>query len=304
MNDLISSLGLYMDSEQDKLNRFNRFGSFDVKEFIDTGCKEYIFMIKPHLNIYTNNSGTSLNPELNASLFFAETQKLFPTLLHQLQKNIVSNKSPFINLFTNNLKNTADISSVNSEDIETSANIYGTRLYYKGSSHKSDENFDFTLEFKDDKNLRVYRLLKAWDIYNNLKNTGQVTPPDDGYYIRNKISHDKVGMYKILVASDGITILYYAYYWGVYPKGSPRETFSEFKGGELAYSVQFHADFVDDLDPLILDDFNAVVNEYRNSVKEIPLFDTNNMRINSELPKIPLIAYNKNTKKYQLKWEG
>lgn len=303
MNDLLKSLGLYMNEEQDKLNKFDRFGTFNLREIIDTGCKEYIFMIKPHLHIYQNSSGLDLNKELYSSTFFQELHKNNYGLLDQLQINVARNRSPFINIFTNNLQNTADIPSITTDEIETSGNIYGTKLYFKGISFKSDENVDFTLEFKEDKDLRIYKLLKAWNIYNDLKSTGQVTPPDDGYYIRNKISHDKVGMYKFIVASDGETILYYAYYWGVYPKGAPRETFSEFKGGVVTHSVEFHADFVDDLDPLILDDFNNIVYGYRTSLKRVPIYDTTNMRINRDLAKIAFVELNKDTKKYKLRWE-
>lgn len=300
MNDLLKSLGLYIDIERDKLNTFKRFNQLLVNDQIDDGCTEYIFFVKPELNIYSDTNGYVLNTQLNGEPIFKDIHNNNKGLLSQLQASISTNKSPFINLLSYTVRNTVDMPSINSDSVETSKNAYGSKISYRTSSFKSNESHEFTLEFADDKNLSVYNLFKAWDTYNNLKSLGIVTPPDDSYVVQ-KISHDKIGIYKFIVASDRETILFYSYCWGVYPTGVPRESFSEFNGGTPTYSVEFHADFIDDMDPVILSDFNALVEPYRTG-KLLPLYDTRNMRPNGENAKIPFIQ--KADTKYKLRWEA
>lgn len=300
MNDLLESLGLYIDKSVDKLNSFKRFNLLTLTNKIDSECKEFIFISKPELHIYDDLNAYKLNPELNGEPVFKDIHTRNPGLLSQLQYSISKNKSPFINLLSYTSKNTVDIPSLTSETIETSANVYGTKIMYRGHSFKNDESVDFSLEFSEDRDLSVYKLFKAWDTYNNLKSIGIVTPTDENYYTIKKISHDKVNIYKFIVASDGMTILFFAKYYGVFPKSAPRESFSEFTGGSLTHSVEFHADFVDDMDPTILADFNAQIEDYRTG-RTMHLYDRRNGRINGGMARIPFIQ--KLNNEYMLRWE-
>lgn len=300
MNNILETLGLYIDKSVDKLNTFKRFNVLNLRDRIDTGCKEFIFISKPELHIYKDLNAYTLNPQLYGEPIFRDIHERNPGLLSQLQYSISKNKSPFINILTHACKNTADIPDLSSETVETSANVYGTKILYKGHSFKNDESLDFSLEFEEDKRLSIYKLFKAWDTYNNLKSIGIVTPPDDEYYTIKKISHDKVNLYKFIVSSDGMSILFFAKYYGVFPKTVPRGSFSEFAGGDLNHSVEFHADFVEDMNPAILADFNAQVSDYRTG-KHMPIYNKNTGRINSGFAKIPFIQKVDNN--YMLRWE-
>ena len=98
-------------------------------------------------------------------------------------------------------------------------------------------------------------------------------------------------------------MVFWAEWWGAIPDGSPRSSWSE-TGDTVMHSVSFKADFVDDMDPQILEDFNSVVEPYINKCK----FGTSrewlqeHMRPNFEPQIVPFIQKNKND--YVLKWRG
>ena len=192
---------------------------------------------------------------------------------------------------------------MSSTTIDTPVNIYGTGYDYRGSSESSNDNFDFSIEFSDNKSLDTYMYFKAYEEYQNLKSHGLVSPATK--YITNKIIHDAIGIYKFVLAEDFETIIYYGYYWGVFFKSLPRDTFSnmEFSSG-LSYSIDCRAAFFDDMDPLILSDFNALTSNYRNTVatSESPIYKDN--ELNGERPKSAYIKQSTvgGKKVYKLKW--
>ena len=70
-----------------------------------------------------------------------------------------------------------------------------------------------------------------------------------------------MSMYKFIVGEDGESIVYFAKYFGVYPKMVPRNTFSDLPAdGNIKFTVQFKASFVEDMDPNIIEDFNEISN--------------------------------------------
>jgi hypothetical protein len=55
------------------------------------------------------------------------------------------------------------------------------------------------------------------------------------------------------------TIIYYAYLTGCFPKSVPRATFGNLNPGNITYSIDWHAQFVEDSNPLILLHFNMLM---------------------------------------------
>ena len=164
---------------------------------------------------------------------------------------------PFNHLLENMVQSNLDIPGVSAESIETPSNMYGVNFSYRGSSEASDDGFDFSLEFKDTKYLPVYYFFKAYEEYEKLKHHGIIGPWIG--HIQNKVLHDQYCIYKFLVAEDMETIVYYAKYYGVKSKNLPRDVFNnvQFDNG-LSYTIDFNAAFVEDMNPEILIDFNAL----------------------------------------------
>ncbi len=283
----MNTAGIYNRSDVEWFDKFNRFGYIDPFNTI-THAKEYLFFTKPDLHLFRNSSSSSLNTEIQDYPFFMEMIKNYKPILEQLQESCSNSNGPFIKILSNTVKNTLDMPTLTAKNIETSATIYGTKQTYRGGS-SGDEDHEFSLEFEDTKYLDIYMFFKCWDEYSRLKVLGLVSPPDDDYII-NKILHDQIAIYKFIVGEDNKTLIYYAKAFGCNPTGVPREAFSDMdKNGGLTYSVPWRSFMIEDMNPLILKDFNELVSKYIRSYNDIPLYDRTTHLPNSKWVTIPYI---------------
>lgn len=249
-------------------NKTFRFGLNDPYGAISS-AREYLFFTKPDLHILTmNDNGTLENENLNPSLadipFWVElwnTRK--DTTIKSLQLS-ASIDDPFNHLLQNQVISNLDVPGLSSDMIDTPTNMYGVGYSYRGSSEASDDNPEFSLEFRDTRFLDTYMYFKTYEEYETLKHHGIISPSK--YYTVNKILHDQFSIYKFIVDEDMETILYYGKMYGVTPKSLPRDVFSNpnFDNG-LTYSVDFKAAFYEDMKPDIIADFNNLSIDLYNS---------------------------------------
>lgn len=317
----MGSNGLYTRSvlEQNYFRHFHRFGYFDPYHEL-TNTREYLFFLKPDLHIVERDG--SLNPELSNEPFFMELFERYYYLIPYLQlscpnfNNDFTSANPFIPLLTNTVRNNMDMPDISSTNIDNATNIYGTSYEYRGSGESSDDNHSFSLEFKDTKFLEVYMYFKAIEEYSRLKKHGRVTPPNQNYIVK-KILHDQTGIYKFLVSDDMQNIVYYSYACGVTANTVPRSAFSNnnFTDGVII-PIDFKAAFIDDMNPIILRDFNELVSPLVKELGDtVPISGHHKDdydRLNSSWVEIPYIekvsipnSYDYHgTSKYLLKWAG
>lgn len=299
--------GLFDRLEIDIYNEYHRFGLFNPYEAL-SDTREFLFFVKPDLHIMDGKTG-ALNDDLKNNPFFIELVKKYPDVIPQLQYSADKFNNPLSLMLSNNVMSTLDVPSLSANTIDNPSNIYGTSYEYRGSSESGDDNFDFALEFEDTKHLDMYMYFKAYEEYETLKRHGRVSPPIE--YIQNKILHDQMGIYKFLVGEDGETIVFYAYYCGVMWKSLPRDVFSNnsFTDG-LRYSIDGKAAFVEDMNPLIISDFNTLTSSYRNShtSSDLSIYDSSNDRTSMEPAKSAYITKHIDTmsgrEKYKLKWRS
>lgn len=239
-------------TDEDWLNRFTRFGYIDPYNSMG-GNKEYIFITKPDLHLF---DGDSLSSELKDNSYFNECFRRYRHIMKQLQYSKDKSK-PYLALLTNQIASSIDLPDIVGLESDSNENIYGDKITYRHGSESGDVGHEFSIEFYDTKFLEVYNLFKMWDMYENLKTKGKVTPPSRSY-IENMELHDQVSIYKFIVADDMETILFYSKLYGVYPKGVPRSQFGSLENGPLKLNVDFKSAFVLDNDPTIIDDFNRV----------------------------------------------
>ncbi len=305
--DVLDANGLFSRSDIDIYNNIYRYGKFDPYGALQN-TKEYLFFTKPDLHIMNGKTG-NLNSELQYEPFFIELLARYPKVIEQLQASADKSNNPFCLLLSNNVASNLDVPGMQATTIDNPTNIYGTSYEYIGSSEASDDNFDFSLEFKDTKYLDTYMFFKAYNEYQILKRHGRVSPPDMQKYTVNKVLHDQIGIYKIVVDSDYKNIIYYAYYCGVMFKSLPRDVFSgsEFNEG-LRYSIDLKAAFVEDMNPLILRDFNILTENFRlqNTSKNLEVFDVAAGMISGTPAKSAFIKNTResisNRARYQLIW--
>ena len=284
--------------------KFNRFGFMDPYNSIKN-TREYVFFTKPDLNLFT---GYSPNPQLSeSSTFFSDALVRYKDVALQLQYSRSSSNGPFIQLLSNSIVGGLELPEISARTVETAKNVYGLGLSYRGGSGGSDNDYDFSLDFKDSRFLEVYMLFKIYDEYERMKWVGQVTPNEE--YIRNRILHDQISIYKIIVAEDGMTILYWARAMGCMPLSVPRSSMINLTE-DPTYSINWKCQWVKDMDPKILIDFNSIVNDYRSgSSGQLPLFNSTSMTAEGTWARCPYVLTRKNQStrkeklnKYYLVW--
>lgn len=305
MKKLLESSGIYDRQNISWYNKISRFGSIDPYNRLYS-TREYVWFTKPDLHLFENRSSNILNPELENIPFFQLAFKRYRKVMMQLQQNIDGDNSQFMNLLFNARSSNLDLPEIDVDNgLETSANVHGTKLMYRKSSYSSDGSYDFTVEFEDSRYLEVYMLFKIYDEYEKLKTYGLVTPPSVDY-TDSKILHDQFSIFKFIVNDvDPQSVLFYTKFTGVFPKSVPRQVFSELpEQGQLKFTIQFHTQFVEDTDPIIVDEFNDL---NKNFGTEVPLYDKDLHGIDGTWVKAAkIVSPEKNNKRgipqYELRW--
>lgn len=264
LENTLAANKIFPKNKEQSYNKISRYGYIPLFE-TEQVCREYLFFTKPDLNIfgediYTDFSyKTELNNYLKSIPFFVEANERNGDALRQLQYSVRDrngSKNPFMYFLTNHVTSKLDLPGISAESKESTSNIMGTAIQYRGHSYKSDNGYDFTLSFTDTAYLELYTIVKAYDEYMRLLKTGEAKPKRD--YIINRIISEQFSIYKFLVGEDGETILYYAKLTGCYFTDVPRSDMSDPGNDGFKYSLSFHAQFVEDSNPLILADFNRV----------------------------------------------
>ena len=154
-----------------------------------------MFFTKPDLNIfgaYDDNGSIPYNSSLNDALktipFFTEINYRNKDALRQLQYSIKDSNetvNPFMYSLSNSVTSKLDLPSISAESRESTPNIMGTSIQYRGHSYKSDNGYDFSLSFKDTAYLDIYATVKAYDEYMRLLKMGEVSPKKKYIVYRN-----------------------------------------------------------------------------------------------------------------------
>lgn len=266
-SQLLEDYGLPKRENIDWCEKIYRFGLLNPYDVMQNG-REYLFFIKPDLFILKPGT-TELQDNLKISPFFVELNEKWPHIIKQLQYQADDNKCPFSYLLTNAVTSHLDLPSLSATTISTPTNNFGTNYDYRGTSEASDDNFTFSLEFKDTKYLDVYMYFRTYEEYQIMKSQGRIDLSSNDIYLRyitSRVLHDQIGIYKFIVGEDMETILHYSYYCGVIWTSLPRDSFNspDFDDG-ITYAIDGKAAFVEDMNPLILHDFNNLVASYNAS---------------------------------------
>lgn len=310
--------GLFRRNEIDYFNQRYRFGVLNPYGTIST-CREYLFFTKPDLNIYPRSNESGGTPQkdladyLQTQPYWLELASKHFDVITCLQSSLgklTGRNDPFNQLLANTCTSNLDIPGLQSEMIDTPSNTYGVNYQYRGSSESSNDNFEFSLSFSDTKELSVYHFFKAYEEYQTLKHHGVLPPWYQ--YIMDKILYDHYSIYKFLVDEDGETIIYWAKMYGVKSKSLPRDTFSstDFNDG-ITFAVDFSSAFFDDMNPMILTEFNNISRDYYNAQPyQIDIHNHIFDRTDNRPARAAYIEESENIsqvygyKTYKLKWRG
>lgn len=312
--------------------QYNRYGWINLLD-IENITKEFLFFTKPDLYIYDGNDyrNASLNSTFRRNGFFIDSDRKNRDALLEIQysiKDSMGDKNPFMRYLSNMVISKLEIPRITSDMQSSTQNAYGAKIDYRTHSVKSDYGFDFSLTFRDTSYLDIYMMVKAYDEFMRYNKKGEIdynfkssanktnntstsnTVEIYKEYIKSHIIPEQFSIYKFIVGSDGETIVFYSKLTGVYFTDVPRDEFSEpDTTNGLKYSLSFHANFVKDSDPIILQEFNALTLASEDPKQMIQLY--NDEKVNNEPAKYARIFRYANTKstqrrstgfEYKLKW--
>ena len=267
--------GIMNVTDSDLFDKFKRYNVIDPYNHMGL-TKEFIFFTKPNLQIFSKAKETQgwLRSYLINQPIFQDAYDKWPEVLTQLSSSYSNN--PFNTLLTNSVSANIDLPDISTaNDYETGKTILGSSIFYFCTSFESDENFEFSVEFTDSRNLDVYMWFKLFDEYERLKHFGRINQNfenDDYTYIFDKKIHDQFSLYKFIVSEDGESIVHYSKYTGVYPKSVPRGSFGDMPAdGVFKFTVNFKAAFVEDMNPMIIVEFNNVSKRLETSSPDIDI---------------------------------
>lgn len=266
MKEVLAANQLFSKNDIQRYNKFSRYGYADPYN-IDQVSREFLFFTKPDLNLFSSSDGnggptgydSDLIPYLQTIPFFSEANKRYKDAIRQLQYSVRDSNgvlNPFMYLLSNTVTSKLDLPSITSDSREVTSNLLGVTMQYRGHSFKSDAGYDFSLSFTDTAKLEVYTMVKIYDEYIRLLKLGEIAPIHK--YITNRIASEQFSIYKFLIGADGETILFYSKLTGCYFTDVPRSDLADPGNDGFKFSLSFHAQFVEDNNPMILEEFNRI----------------------------------------------
>ena len=303
LNKILAGNKVFARQDIDWYNKYSRYGYLDPYN-TDQVSREFLFFTKPDLLLFGNRSDRSsikydsaLNDKLLNIPFFVDANNRCGHAIRQLQYSVKDESGklhPFMYLLSNSVTSKLDLPGISAESKESTPNILGTSIQYRGHSLKSDNGYDFSLSFNDTYKLEVYTLLKAYDEYMRLLKTGEADIRK--VYIENMILPEQFSIYKFLIGSDGETILFYSKLTGCYFTDVPRSDLSDPGPDGIKFSASLHAQFVEDSNPAILAEFNRIADTLGSATTEVGPYDYSNSIIDNtwvKRPKIVRVNYDK-----------
>lgn len=310
INNLLMANAIYDRYSMNWDRKFSRFGVIDPHNAL-TATREYVFITKPDLCL-VNSNGT-IHSLIQNIPFFMDAVANYGNVIKQLQYSYSFSDGPFMAMLSNSLSSTLDLPGLSADMIDTSSNIMGTKISYRGTSYKSDEDFDFNLEFEDTRHLDIYMLFKIWDEYEKLKWSGRLAFNNEHSqrwvnYIVNKVLHDQVSMYKFVVDQDGSRLVYWSRITGCVPTSVPRDAFSDMNNNDIQkITVGWKGHFVRDKDPIILSHFNTLVTSMASGKADLPLYNAVDHHMDGRWSSTPYIervtANGTHRYEYYLRWK-
>lgn len=283
LENSLNNAGFFKNLRQNIFNKFNMFGFYDTEDRLGKTF-EYVFFTKPDLFVDCSSLANCIE--------FQSARQTNPEVINELCLSRGSYR-PFSALLYNYRKSNLELPDLEAGEMETGTNMWGQNTFYRRSSTSSNKDFNFTLQFNDNKYLDVYTYFKLYDKYEEWKAYGNIDLTENSRYLNyiwNKILHNQTAIYKFIVGEDGSEIIYYAKLYGVYPKNVPSSVFGDLsEEGNLSFSINFKANFMEDMNPLIIKDFNTLSSYYPSSDFH-KLYDENEGLVSNKFADPPFIS--------------
>lgn len=231
--------------------KYNRFKIPNPNLALQKGYP-HIFFTRPECNILDANG--KLSEGISGMEYFKYVAKSMPDIINELSSYGHSNDFMF------SLSNGAASFSTSDEYINTDTygrGYTGYKIAFGKNDIESKTANDFTVEFQDDRNMHIYKIIRAWVTYISGVFRGEI--PVDSKYILNKILKYVSTAYYIVTAENNSDIIFWSKYYGVFPSTIPSNQYSWAAGNAITdtkLSIEFKYSFKEDYNPIAIGDFN------------------------------------------------
>lgn len=248
----------------------------------------HVFFVRPDLNILNrkgNNWELARGVEKDPNFYYAH--KKSPELLRQLISD-----GGYGHDFMMYLSNKAQSFSLSDESINHDTYgkaLTGHKIAYGKSNIESKTSGDFTINYKDDRDLHIFHLHKLWVDYISNVYQGTFTPKMQ-YMLDRELDYATC-LYYFLCAEDGETIIFWSKYYGVFPVTIPSSQYSWAHGNVLSnpeFDVRYQYSFKMDYNPITINEFNRN-SQNKNNLTYIPIIDKEKYMTNTTWVGAPFV---------------
>lgn len=258
---------------------YNRFKLANPADILSRGFP-HVFFTRPDCNIFSDMTGTKARSRVAADPTFARALSNKKELLMSLQQvtNSAVGNCKFWNMF---LSNKAESFSLTDESIDKDS--YGTtyrknKVSYGKSNEESKGSGEFTVDFRDTRDLDIFQINKLWTDYISNVYVGKWYPKSR--YLWQKALDYACSVYYIITAEDGETIIFWSKYYGVFPLNTPSSAYSWTSGSPIEnqkLQIQYAYSWKEDYNPQSMVEFN--INSGVNSSDSVTYMETYNPHI-------------------------
>lgn len=200
--------------------------------------------------------------------WFTYMDKNDPLLLQLLTKNYTP-KHDF-NPFLSNESKSFDLSDEKLETMDHGETFTGWKVKYGKHTIGSKTSGSFTISYDETHKLEIYKMHKAWIDYISKVFRGELQPNDT--HMRDMVLDYACSVYYFLCAEDGETVIFWSKYTGVFPTSIPSGQF-DWSENEIIKnpkcSIEYDYAWKEDMNPLILTDFNKNAHMYDANAKDV-----------------------------------
>ena len=282
--------------------QFNRF-KMAFPDYELTKTFAYVFFTRPDLNILS--SKTKLSTQADADPLYNYLYYNNPDLVRNLTKYGSTNHC--FNVFLSNIAKSFEISDEYIKTVEAGETFTGYKIHYGRNDIESKAAGEFSISYRDDYNLDVFKTHKLWVDYISKVFRGEFSPRSE--HKQNKELDYACAVYYFLLGPDQQTILFWSKYTGVFPTSTSSSTYSwdsqsmlKVPGPSIKYAYSIKRDF----DPTHLAEFNTLSSNYSNA-KPTRVYEEKHLGVGSTWVGAPFIITTKNAKGekvYMLKWRS
>lgn len=262
---------------------FDRFYSVYPEHELSSLC-QYVFFVRPDLNILDTNRGTLLSlsnsrkrytqaMSPNNNQFLRYMHQAYPYLLDCLVLNGNLDSHDFIPFLTGRVES-INLPDYTIKDYKMTQPYSGYNLPYASHALESMTGGEFEVIFRDDDEMRILKFFQTWAFYINAVTRNMLSPKMK--YIRNNRADYCTSIYVITCKPNAEEIVHWIKYTGAFPVNVPHSNLSFNLRGAVnnKLSIKFDYFHQEPLDPLSIIDFNknAHIKTHASKVSYIPVY--------------------------------